>query len=682
MVPPSVSPPPPKAQVIPRVYSVHSATYTDPYFWLRERDNPEVIAYLEAENAYAEAFVHPEPQQHLYQELVGRIQETDLSVPVRLDHYAYYARTETDRQYAILCRQADGASEEVLLDLNQLAEGHPYFSLGTNAVSPDHRLLAYAIDTSGAETYTLYVKDLMTGDLRADVIPNTSASACWANDNHTLFYTVLDEAKRPYKLFRHTLGTDPQADVLVYHETDDAYFLGIGRTRSKGYLVLHLQSKVTSEVHYLDANDPYASFRVVHPRQKGLEYSLDHLEDHFYILTNDQAQNFKLVKAPVTDPAKANWQDVIPHREQVKLDQIEVLRGHIIVLERQNALERIYVLDLEGMDSHYIEFPEPVYTVHLGDNPEIDTDLLRFTYASLVTPNTVFDYNLVTRERELKKQYAVLGGYDPSYYQSERLFATAPDGARIPISLVYRKDMVRDANHPLYLYGYGSYGYSLDPSFSSARLSLLDRGFIFALAHVRGGEELGRPWYEDGKLLQKKNTFTDFIAVAEYLVAEHYTSPSRLVISGGSAGGLLVGAVANLRPELFAVVVAQVPFVDVVNTMLDSSLPLTVVEYDEWGNPNDREFFDYIRSYSPYDNVTAQDYPHLLITAGLNDPRVSYWEPAKWCAKLRALKTDAHILLLKTNMGAGHGGASGRYDRLKEVAFEYAFILRVLGIAE
>jgi oligopeptidase B len=676
---------PPIARVVPRVETIHEDLRVDDYFWLRDRSDPAVLAYLQAENHYTVSVMrHTEGlQQQLYHEMRARIKETDLSVPEQLDGFLYYSRTEAGGQYPILCRRLPhGEHEEVLLDQNPLANSYSYFRLGVSAVSPDHQLLAYAVDTSGAEEFTLYVKDLCTGELYPESIPNTSHSVAWANDSRTLFYTVLDEAHRPCRLYRHLVGTNPSEDVLVYFEPDPSFFLDISRTRSRAYLLLDISSHSTSEVRFVSADRPEDPFLVVQPRAQGVEYTVSHHSDHFFITTNDAAPNFRLVRAPVASPGREQWSSVLAHRPEVKLDATDAFRGHLVVYERASGLRQIRVLDLASGEEHLISFPEPVYTVRAHSNPEFDTTLLRFTYTSLVTPNSVVDYDLAHRTWTVRKQTEVLGGYDPSLYRSERLFAAAPDGTPVPLSLVYRVPLQRDGQSPLLLNGYGAYGLSYDPMFSSNTLSLLDRGFVVAIAHVRGGEEMGRAWYDGGRLLNKRNSFTDFIAAAEYLIAGGYTSADRLVINGGSAGGLLMGAVTNLRPELFRAVLAEVPFVDVVNTMLDASLPLTIIEYDEWGNPNDRTAYEYIRSYSPYDNVQAQTYPHMLITAGLNDPRVAYWEPAKWTAKLRAKKTDDNRLLLRTNMGAGHGGASGRYDYLREVAFKYAFVLDVLGLPE
>jgi oligopeptidase B len=675
---------PPVAEIIPKLDIMQDEQRTDNYFWLRDKSNPKVIEYLEAENRYTEAVMkHTEPfQEQLYQELLGRIKETDLTVPEKLDDYFYYTRTETGKQYRIYCRKQGSldAAEEILLDGNALAEGHDYMAIGAYEVSPNHQLLAYAINTTGDEKFTLRVKDLSTGELLPDEVPNIYYGVEWANDNQTLFYTTLDDTKRPYKLHRHKLGSDSQEDALVYHETDESFYLHLGKTRSNAYLLMNLESNNTSEVHYLEADDPTGDFKVFQPRRREVEYSVEHHSDRFLIVTNVDAKNFKLIEAPVDAPSEANWKEVISHREAVKLDGVSPFQNHLVVYERENGLKQIRIFELATNEVHSVDFPEPVYTFWGGGNREFNTNILRFHYSSFITPNSVFDYNMDAKTRELKKQEEVLGEYDPSRYESQRIFAEAADGTEVPVSLVYKKGMTQDGNNPLLLIGYGSYGISIDPNFASNGLSLLDRGFIVAIAHIRGGGEMGRPWYESGKLLNKKSTFTDFITCAEHLIAENYTTSDKLVIQGGSAGGLLMGAVMNIRPELFKAVLAHVPFVDALNTMLDASIPLTVIEYEEWGNPNEKPYYDYIRSYSPYDNIEAKNYPNLLVTAGLNDPRVHYWEPAKWTAKLRASKTDSNRILLKTEMGSGHGGPSGRYDALKETAFEYAFILDVLGI--
>jgi oligopeptidase B len=676
---------PPVAQVDRRVSTVHGETRVDDYFWLRDRSDPGVIAYLEAENSYTNTVMrHTEAlQERLYQEMRARIKEADVSAPEQLDQYYYYSRTEAGGQYPIFCRRQGSlnAEEEILLDQNFLAAAHTYFRVGVSAVSPDHKLLAYAVDTSGGEEFTLHIKDLTTGELLDEAISGTSLGVAWANDSRTLFYTVLDRAHRPCRLYRHVVGSSPSTDTLVYFESDESFFVEVNRTRSRKYLLLDIASHSTSEVRFLDADHPEGEFQLIQPREPGIEYTVAHHGSHFFITTNDGASNFRLVQAPVESPGKSNWSAALPSRSGVKLDGADAFSKHLALYEREAGLPQIRILDLSSGEDHLITFPEPAYTVRSHRNPEFNTSLLRFTYTSLVTPSSVVDYDMTMRTWTVRKQAEVLGGYDKSRYRSERIFATAPDGQQVPISLVYRAPLHLDATRPLLLNGYGAYGLSYDPVFSSNTLSLLDRGFVVGIAHVRGGEEMGRKWYEGGKLLEKRNTFTDFIVCAEHLLERGYTAPERMAINGGSAGGLLMGAVTNMRPDLFRAVIAEVPFVDVVNTMLDASLPLTVIEYDEWGNPNDPAAYSYIRSYSPYDNLERKNYPSILVTAGLNDPRVAYWEPAKWTARLRVMKTDDNRLLLKTNMGAGHGGASGRFDFLREIAFKYAFMLDVLGVS-
>jgi oligopeptidase B len=672
---------PPRARIVPKEITLHGDTRVDEYFWLRDRSDPAIIPYLEAENRYTDEVMAPTKalQETLYNEILGRIQETDVTVPVKRDDYFYYTRTEEGKAYPIQCRKHGGldAPEEILLDANTFAEGQKYFRLGNFAVSPDHRLLAYSTDLEGDESYTIQVKNLATGELLPDRIANTYYTLEWANDNRTFFYTVLDAAKRPYRAFRHELGA--AADVLVYQEDDGRFNLGLGKTRSRRYVFIELASPLTSESRYLEADDPRGEFRVLLPRRQGVEYDASHHGEYFYIRTNDQAKNFRLMRTPVAAQSSASWEEIIPARASVTIEGVDSFEDHMVVYERERGLEKICIRDASGALSHYVEFPEPVYSVGATGNVEYKTNLLRFNYTSLVTPASVFDYDVHTRERELKKQYEVRGGYDAAQYQSERIFAKASDGVEVPVSLVYHRGFEPNGTSPLLLYGYGAYGHSIDPTFSSARLSLLDRGFVFAIAHIRGGAELGEEWHDQGKLLQKRNTFTDFIACSEHLLAEQYTSTERLAIMGGSAGGLLLGAVLNLHPELFHAAILKVPFVDVLNTMLDPTLPLTIAEYEEWGNPEQEEFYRYIRSYSPYDNVAPRQYPAMLVTAGLNDPRVSYWEPAKWVAKLRALKKDTNVLLLKTNLGSGHFGPSGRYEGIKEVAFDYAFLLAAVG---
>lgn len=678
-------PVPPVAAKVAHVNIVLGEERSDDYFWLREKDNPEVIAYLEAENNYTDQIMkHTEDLQNkLYDEIVGRLKETDLTVPVQQDDYYYYTRTEEGKQYVIYCRTygALGAEEQILLDVNRLAEGKDFFSLDAFVVSPDHKLLAYAVDEQGNEHYNIFFKNLETGEMLPDTIKDVSNSVQWANDNKTVFYTIFDESWRPYKLFRHKLGDDQKADVMVYHEPDEAFWIDITKTKNKKFLVLEFGNKTTSEMRILNANNPTGEFKLIHPRRQDMMYDIESHDNDLYILTNDNdAKNFKLMMTSDDKPARKYWKEVIPHSLSVKLDDFEVFRNHLVVYARQGGLPIIIIRNLKNNDEHFIAFPDPSYTLYQSNNPDYNSNVLRFNYESMITPNSVYDYNMDTRERELKKQKEVLGGYNPDDYQIERIFGETADSTMVPISIVYKKGMVKDGSSPCVLYGYGSYGISTDPWFSVSRLSLLDRGFIFAIAQVRGGGEMGRYWYDDGKLLKKMNTFTDFIACADHLIQEKYTSTDKLIINGGSAGGLLVGAVMNLRPDLCKAVVADVPFVDVVNTMLDETLPLTVFEYEEWGNPNEEQYYDYMMKYSPYDNVEAKAYPDILITAGLNDTRVQYWEPAKWAARLRSMKTDRNLLLLKTTMGAGHAGVSGRYQRIQEIAFEYAFMLDILGI--
>lgn len=674
---------PPVADRKPQRFETHGDVRIDDYFWLREKKSPEVISYLEAENSYTRAQMADtaELQRQLNAELIARIEETDQSVPAREGGYLYYTRTEQGKQYAIYCRraaQAADAPEEILIDANALAEGHAYFSLGIYAVSPNHELLAYGVDTVGDEEFQVRFKDLRTGEHLPGELKATSYALEWANDNRTIFYNTMDAARRPYRIWRHRLGTDQAADELLFEEKDERFNIGLLKTRSREWLLLDIESATTTEYWRLPAGSPDASFELLYARRQDIEYDLTHQGEHFYIRINDQGRNFRLVRAPAANPSVDHWQEVIPHRADVLLESATGFRNHLVVTERENGLRSLRIFDQRSGAEHRVAMPEPVYHVYTNGNPEYDTATLRFEYTSLVTPHSVFDYGMDTRERVLRKQ-TVVHGYDPSQYESHRIWATSPDGARVPIALVHRRGLVRDGQNPAMLYGYGSYGINMEASFSSDRVSLLDRGWIWAIAQIRGGSELGEPWHDHGKMLEKKNTFADFVAAAETLIAERFTSPSRLAIMGRSAGGLLIGTVLNQRPDLFGAAIAGVPFVDVINTMLDTSLPLTVGEFEEWGNPAEAKFYEYMKQYSPYDNVTAQAYPHVLVTAGLNDPRVQYWEPAKWVAKLRATKQSDSLLLLKTEMGAGHFGPSGRYERFKETAFEYAFLLKVIG---
>jgi oligopeptidase B len=690
-------PAPPLARREPVEHIVHGDRRADHYHWLRQKDSPEVIAYLEAENAYTDAVLKPtqEFQEKLYREMLGRIQQTDLSVPYRLRGYTYFTRTEEGKQYPYRCRkrEQEGAAEELLLDLNQLAEGHSFLGLDAFEVSDDNRWLAYSTDKTGFRQYVLQVKDLRTGETLPERMERVT-SVAWAGDNRTVFYTVEDEiTKRSHRLYRHVLGLK-DSDALLYEETDERFRIEIERTRSGGYLLLTCASHTTSEVRFLHADDPAGEFRLIAAREDNHEYYADHHpgcelsgdEEVFVIRTNSGGRTFRVVTASVANPGRGSWREIILNRAEIMLDDLAAFKSHLVLFERESGLPHLRIVDLEAPAtdalavSHRIEFSEPAYSALLGDNPEFDVSHVRFLYESFVTPRSVFDYDVRTRERVLRKQQPVLGGYDASQYGSERLHATAPDGAQIPLSIVFRRDTPRDGSAPLLLYGYGSYGISMPVSFNSNRLSLLDRGVIYAIAHIRGGGELGKPWHDAGRMRQKQNTFRDFIAAAEYLIAKGYTSSEKLAIQGGSAGGLLMGAVVNMRPDLFRAVVSQVPFVDVLNTMLDASLPLTVDEYEEWGNPQIEGDYFYMKQYCPYTNLARRAYPAMLLKTGLNDSQVMYWEPAKYVAKLRTLRTDSNVLLLKTNMGAGHGGASGRYDYLREIALDYAFLLTQLGI--
>jgi len=723
---PESAPAPPGARREPVEHIVHGDRRVDHYDWLRRKDSPEVRAYLEAENAYTDAVLKPIQgfQEKLYEEMLSRIQQTDLSVPYHLRGYLYCTKTVEGKQYPYYYRQRgvvapggvaahpargreasrdssgpestepnNATPEELLLDLNQLAEGHRFLGLASFEVSDDNHWLAYSTDNTGFRQYALQFKDLRTGETLGDRFERVT-SVAWSADNRTLFYTVEDATtKRSYRLYRHALGST-DADQLLYEETDERFHVAIERTRSGAYVLLTSASHTTSEVRYLRADDPFGQFQLIAPREDNHEYYADHHpgglpdlgEEDFFIRTNSGGRTFRLVVAPVQRPGRESWLEIIPNRPDVMLASVEAFKSHLVLFEREGGLPYLRVVELKASRanlleaSHRIEFTEPAYNASLGDNPEFDVSHVRFQYESLVTPRSVFDYDVRTRERILRKQQPVLGGYDASQYVSERLHASATDGTRIPVSLVYRRDTARDGSAPLLLYGYGSYGISVPVNFNSNRLSLLERGVIYAIAHIRGGGELGKPWHDCGRMKQKQNTFTDFIAAAEYLIAQHYTSAEKLAIQGGSAGGLLMGAVVNMRADLFHVVLSQVPFVDVLNTMLDASLPLTVGEYEEWGNPQIAEDYFRIKKYCPYTNLERKAYPAMLLKTALHDSQVMYWEPAKYVAKLRTLKTDSNPLLLKINMGAGHGGASGRYDYLREIALDYAFLLTQLGI--
>ncbi len=677
-------PSPPLARKVPKELVIHGHARTDEYYWLNQRDNPEVLAYLTAENAYTDAVMKPAAalRETLYREMVGRIKPDDSSVPFPDNGYWYYTRYVKGRDYPVYCRRRGSMKgrEQVLLDGNRMAAGEKYFQVGSIAVSPDNAVLAYSVDTVSRRQYRIRFRDLRSGRDLADEIRMTAGRMAWAADSRTLFYPVIDpETLRAYKVCRHRLGSAAASDAAVYEEQDETFDVGIGLSRSRRFLLLSSHSTLSDEYRFLDAARPEGEFTVFQPRQRGLEYSIDHLNGRFFILTNDGAENFKLMTASEERTGRDSWSELVAHRPDVLLEDFELFARYLVLGERRAGLTQLRVLPWGEREGYTIEFPEPAYTVGTAFTAEPGSDQMRFTYASLTTPPSTWEFDMKTRQRRLLKRQEVLGGYRPEQYASERLMAPAYDGTLVPISLVYRKDTPRRADTPLLLYGYGSYGYSTDPAFNSARLSLLDRGFIYAIAHVRGGQELGRSWYDNGKLFKKMNTFTDFISCAEYLVRHGYTSPQRLFASGGSAGGLLMGAVANLRPDLFRGIVAAVPFVDVVTTMLDPSIPLTTSEYDEWGDPNRPECYEYMLSYSPYDNVRAKPYPAMLVTTGLHDSQVQYFEPAKWVARLRATQTGDSLLLLRTNMEAGHGGASGRFRRLEEVAFEYAFMLRLAG---
>ncbi len=678
----------PVATKKPKELTIHGDTRIDNYYWLRERDNPEVIAYLEAENAYREKIMKgtEQFQENLFEEIVGRIKQDDASVPYKENGYYYYTRYEEGKEYPIYCRKKESleAEEEILANVNELARGHAYFQVGGLSVSPDNRYMAIGIDTVSRRKYTIYIKDLETGQMLGDEIPLTTGGSSWAADSRNLFYTLKDdETLRSKSICRHVMGTPSSEDALVFDETDETFSTYVFKSKSKKYLIIGSSSTLTTEYRFLPADDPTGEFRVVQPRTRGLEYNIAHYGDDFYIITNLDATNFRLMKAPVAHPDKEHWTEVIAHREDVFLEGIELFRDYLVVEERKEGLSHLRVIPWNGDEEHYIDMGEEVYSAWISVNPEFDSRVLRYGYTSLTTPSSVIDYQMDTREKTLMKQEEVVGGdFDPANYETRRIYATADDGKKIPMSVVYRKGLELNGENPTLLYGYGSYGHTIDPSFRSHRLSLLDRGFVFALAHIRGSQVYGRPWYEDGKLLKKMNTFTDFNDCAEHLIHENYTSPEHLYAMGGSAGGLLMGAVINLQPELYHGVIAAVPFVDVVTTMLDEDIPLTTSEYDEWGNPNEKVYYDYMLSYSPYDQVEAKAYPNLLVTTGLHDSQVQYWEPAKWVAKLRDLKTDDHLLLLYCNMDTGHGGASGRFEAYKETAMEYAFLFKLEGIDE
>ncbi|WP_142786443.1 S9 family peptidase [Changchengzhania lutea] len=688
----------PEAKKVSKELTIHDDTRIDDYFWMRLSDaqktaetpdaqTEDVIEYLDAENDYLKQVMgHTEAlQDTLYNEIVSRIKKDDQSVPYTDNGYSYYTRFEKGADYALFCRKKieDGAKEEIMLHGPEMASGHTYYGIGNLSVSPNNELLAFGIDTISRRQYSIFFKNLKTGEILKDKLSNTGGGATWANDGKTIFYTTKDpQTLRQNKIVKHVIGTDQSKDVVVYEELDDTYRCGVFKTKSDAYLMIGSFQTLSSEYRYLDANTPNGTWKVIQPREKNLEYGVDHYQDHFYIRTNHNAKNFKLVKTPVTKTKKEHWVDVISNRDSVYLQGFDIFKNYLVAQERKEGLRTIRVMSWSGQD-YYIEFNDPAFFAAPTTNMDFDTDILRYRYSSLTTPNSTFEYNMTTKEQVLLKQEEVLDdNFSADNYTSERLYATATDGTKIPVSMVYKKGIEKSGKNPLLLYAYGSYGSSMEPTFSSSRLSLLDRGFVYAIAHIRGGQEMGRDWYENGKLLKKKNTFTDFIDVGNFLVEEGYTNSDHLYAYGGSAGGLLMGAILNMKPELWNGVVAAVPFVDVVSTMLDESIPLTTFEFDEWGNPKDKTYYEYMKSYSPYDNVEAKDYPNILVTTGYWDSQVQYWEPAKWVAKLRALKTDDNLLIMDCNMETGHGGASGRFERYKRQALSYAFILDLEGIKE
>ncbi|CAM3505885.1 S9 family peptidase [Flavobacterium chungbukense] len=672
----------PKAKIIPKTLKKHKESRIDNYFWLNDRENSEVIDYLNQENAYYENMTShtKDLKDNLFEEMKGRIKEDDSSVPYFYNGYFYITRFETGQDYPIFARKKGSlsAEEEILFNCNEMAKGHAYFKLGGLSISPDNKYASFGVDIVGRRIYTIQFKNLETGEILADKIENVTGSSVWANDNSTVFYVRQDEKTlRADKVFRHKLNTASEKDVLVYDEIDDTFNVSINKEKSKKYIVIGSGSTLTTEYRILNSNDPDGEFVIFQPRVRGLEYSISHYEDSFYILTNkDKATNFKLMKTPENKTAKKNWVDLIPHREDVLLEDIEIFKNYLVVEERSNGLNHIRIMPWNEEPDYYLPFGSETYNAYTTTNVDFDTDILRYSYQSLATPSSVIDFNMKTRTKEILKEQQVLGGkFDKDNYVEERVWATARDGVKVPISMIYRKGLEKNGKNPLLLYAYGSYGITMDTYFSSTRLSLLDRGFVYAIAHIRGGEDLGRQWYEDGKLLKKKNTFTDFIDCSKFVIDQKYTSPEHLYAEGGSAGGLLMGVIVNEAPKLYNGVIAQVPFVDVITTMLDDSIPLTTGEYDEWGNPNNKKYYDYMLSYSPYDNVKAQEYPNMYVSTGLHDSQVQYWEPAKWVAKLRDLKTNDKLLFLDTNMDAGHGGASGRFEALKDLAKEFSFLL-------
>lgn len=675
---------PPTVKTVAEELSIHGDTRIDNYYWLNNRENPDVIAYLEAENNYKDKMLeHTKAfQDKLFEEMKGRIKETDQSVPYKDNGYYYLTRYEEGQEYPIYARKKETleAPEQVMMNVNDMAKPYDYYNVTGLSVSPDNKLLAFGEDTLSRRIYTIKFKNLETGEMLKDEIPGTQGGYAWANDNKTIFYVAKNlQTLRGYKIMKHKLGTPATQDKEIFVENDETYNAYVYRTKSDKYIIIGTSTTLSQEYHILNANTPDGKFKVFHPRERGLEYGIDHYGDKFYVRTNWDAKNFRLMSTPEAATTKENWQEMIPNRADVLFEGMDIFNDYLVLSERKNGITQIRIRPWDGSAEHYIQFPEEAYVASTSINPQFDTEQLRLSYQSMTTPNSTYDYNMKTQQFNLLKQQEVLGGFDPNNYQTERVMVTARDGAKVPVSIVYRKGFEKNGKSPLLLYGYGSYGASMDPYFSSTRLSLLDRGFCYVIAHIRGGEEMGRQWYEDGKLLNKKNTFTDFIDCAEWLLENNYTNKDKLFAMGGSAGGLLMGAVVNMRPDLWKGIVAAVPFVDVVTTMLDESIPLTTFEFDEWGNPKDKEYYDYIKSYSPYDNVEAKDYPAIMVTTGLHDSQVQYWEPAKWVAKMRTMKTDKNPLLMHTNMEAGHGGASGRFRALKETAMEYAFLLDLAG---
>lgn len=680
---------PPIAKIIPHTLEKHKDIRIDNYYWLNDRDNKEVIDYLNAENKYYEEMTaHTKDfQSELFSEMKSRIKEDDESVPYLYNEYYYISKFVTGGDYPIYSRKKGSldAQEEIMFDCNEMAKGLAYFQLGGVSVSPNNKFATFGVDLVSRRIYTIQIKNLETGEILLDKIENCTGGSVWANDNETIFYVTKDPVTlRSDKVYRHKLGTNSSEDVLVFEEKDDTFSVFVYKEKSKKYIVIGSQSTMTTEYQILNADTPNESFKVFQKRTRGLEYSISHYNDSFYILTNkDKATNFKLMKTSESKTSKENWVDLIPHRDNVLLEDIEIFKDYLVVEERDNGLTKLRIMPWSGVGEYYLPFESETYTAYTSTNVDFDTDILRYGYQSLTTPSSIIDFNMKDKTKEIKKEQEVLGGkFDKNNYEEKRVWATAQDGVKVPISLVYRKGIKLDGKNPLLQYAYGSYGYSMDCTFSTTRLSLLDRGFIYAIAHIRGGEDLGRPWYEDGKLLKKKNTFTDFIDCSKYLIEQKYTSADHLYAEGGSAGGLLMGAVINMAPHLYNGVIAAVPFVDVVTTMLDDSIPLTTGEYDEWGNPNEKKYYDYMKSYSPYDNIVEQEYPNMLVTTGLHDSQVQYWEPAKWVAKLRTLKSNKKLLYLDTNMDTGHGGASGRFEALKEVAKEFSFLLDLEGIKQ